>query len=72
MGSIQSPVGTFVRTLSAIAEAKPADGAEAPSEEAKAETEAAPVTDEMWVSWRGIIFNMCSIENNFEIGRAHV
>ena len=46
MGSIQSPVGTFVRTLSAIAEAKPADGAEAPSEEAKAETEAAPVTDE--------------------------
>lgn len=46
MGSIRSPVGTFVRTLSAIAEAKPADGAEAPSEEAKAETEAAPVTDE--------------------------
>ena len=37
MGSIQSPVGKFVRTLAAIAEAKPADGsapAEAPAEEA--------------------------------------
>ncbi len=36
MGSINSPVGTFVRTLAAIAEAKPADGA-APAEETKAE-----------------------------------
>lgn len=34
MGSIQSPIGKFVRTLAAIAEAKPADGAEAPAEEA--------------------------------------
>ena len=43
MGSIQSPVGKFVRTLAAIADAKPADGeapaakeepAEAPAEEA--------------------------------------
>ena len=47
MGSIQSPVGKFVRTLAAIAEAKPADGAapaeaaaEAPAEEAAAEAPA--------------------------------
>ena len=42
MGSIQSPVGKFVRTLSAIAEAKPADGAapaEAPEQEAPAAEE---------------------------------
>ncbi|WP_303857968.1 50S ribosomal protein L10 [Aminicella lysinilytica] len=45
MGSIQSPIGKFVRTLAAIAEAKPADGAEAPAEEAapaEAPAEAAP------------------------------
>ena len=40
MGSVQSPVGKFVRTLAAIAEAKPADGAAAPAE-AAAETPAA-------------------------------
>ena len=49
LGSIQSPVGTFVRTLAAIAEAKPADGAAAPAEEAApAEApaeEAAPVEE---------------------------
>ena len=50
MGSIQSPVGTFVRTLSAIAEAKPADGAEAPSEEAKTETEAVVREDSIWLA----------------------
>ncbi|NLD11460.1 50S ribosomal protein L10 [Aminicella lysinilytica] len=45
MGSIQSPIGKFVRTLAAIAEAKPADGAEAPAAEAapaEAPAEAAP------------------------------
>ena len=54
MGSIQSPVGSFVRVLAAIADAKPADGAapapkeeaaEAPAEEAapaEAVEEAAP------------------------------
>jgi len=36
MGSIQSPVSKFVRTLSAIAEAK-AEGADAPAEEAAAD-----------------------------------
>ena len=40
MGSVQSPVGKFVRTLAAIADAKPADGAAAPAE-AAAETPAA-------------------------------
>ena len=44
LGSIQSPVGKFVRTLAAIADAKPADGeAEAPAEakeEAKAPEDA--------------------------------
>lgn len=45
MGSIQSPIGKFVRTLAAIAEAKPADGAEAPAEEKPAE-EAAPAPAE--------------------------
>ena len=40
MGSVQSPVGKFVRTLAAIADAKPADGA-APPAEAAAETPAA-------------------------------
>ena len=40
MGSVQSPVGKFVRTLVAIADAKPADGAAAPAE-AAAETPAA-------------------------------
>lgn len=45
MGSIQSPIGKFVRTLAAIAEAKPADGAEVPAAEAapaEAPAEAAP------------------------------
>ena len=51
MGSIQSPIGKFVRTLAAIAEEKPADGAapapaaeEAPAEEPAAE-EAAPTEE---------------------------
>lgn len=40
LGSIQNPLGGFVRVLAAIAEAKPADGSEAaaPAEEAPAET----------------------------------
>ena len=50
MGSIQSPIGKFVRTLAAIAEAKPADGAApAPAEETPAEApaeEAAPAPAE--------------------------
>ncbi len=37
MGSIQSPIGTFVRTLSAIAEAKPVDGADASTDDADKE-----------------------------------
>ena len=41
LGSIQSPVGKFVRTLAAIADAKPADGAAAPAE-AEAPAEEAP------------------------------
>ena len=56
MGSIQSPVGKFVRTLAAIAEEKPADGAapaaeaeapaaEAPAEEAPAAEAEAPATE---------------------------
>ena len=45
MGSIQSPIGKFVRTLAAIAEEKPADGAApAPAEEPAAE-EAAPAEE---------------------------
>ena len=50
MGSIQSPIGKFVRTLAAIAEKKPADGAApAPAEETPAEApaeEAAPAPAE--------------------------
>ncbi len=46
MGSIQSPVGKFVRTLAAIAEAKPADGAAAPAAEEAPAEEAAPVAEE--------------------------
>ena len=53
MGSIQSPLGKFVRTLAAIVDEKPADGAapaaEAPAEEAPAEApaeEEAPATEE--------------------------
>ena len=42
MGSIQSPIGAFVRTLAAIAEAKPADGAAPADEPAK---EAAPAEE---------------------------
>lgn len=40
LGSIQSPVGKFVRTLAAIADAKPADGAAAPTEAEEAPEEA--------------------------------
>lgn len=43
MGSIQSPVSKFVRTLQAIADAKPEDGAAAPAAEAEAPKEEAPV-----------------------------
>jgi large subunit ribosomal protein L10 len=51
LGSIQSPVGKFVRTLAAIADAKPADAEaeakEAPKEEAPAEAkEEAPAEPE--------------------------
>lgn len=47
LGSIQSPVSTFVRTLQAIADDKPADGAEAaPAEEAPAEEAKAPAEAE--------------------------
>lgn len=45
MGSIQSPVGAFVRTLAAIAEDKSADGAEAPAEEAAPEEAEAPAEE---------------------------
>ena len=44
LGSIQSPVGTFVRTLAAIADAKPADG-EAPAEEKAEAKEEAPAEE---------------------------
>jgi large subunit ribosomal protein L10 len=40
LGSIQSPIGAFVRTLAAIADEKPADGAAAPVEEAAPAAEA--------------------------------
>ena len=46
MGSIQSPVGKFVRTLAAIAEEKPADGAEAPAKEEPAAAPAAAPAEE--------------------------
>ena len=41
LGSIQSPIGAFVRTLAAIADEKPADGSAAPAE-AAAPAEEAP------------------------------
>ena len=48
LGSIQNPVGSFVRVLAAIADAKPADGEAAPVAEAPAEeapVEAAPAEE---------------------------
>lgn len=38
---LQAPVSSFARVVKAVADAKPADGAEAPKEEAKAEEAAA-------------------------------
>lgn len=53
MGSMNAPIGKLVRTLAAIAEAKPAEGTEAkpaaeeaPAPEAAPAEEAAPVADE--------------------------
>ncbi|MDR1953610.1 MAG: 50S ribosomal protein L10 [Clostridiales Family XIII bacterium] len=47
LGSIQSPVGKFVRTLAAIAEARPADGAAAaPAAKPAAEAAAEPAAEE--------------------------
>lgn len=44
LGSIQSPIGAFVRTLAAIADEKPADGAAAPAE-AAAPVDEAPAAE---------------------------
>lgn len=47
LGSIQNPVGAFVRVLAAIADAKPADGSAAPAaEEAPAEDNSEPAESE--------------------------